>query len=210
MLQIEYNASMIVRLVEELLSVSRTLKENWILGQLPKTNEADNVDPLDGMDDKINEVLKRILHTKQFDEEVEDDESEEEEEEEEEQEPQEQQKQEQEVIPEIKSEIKVEAPSDDIMDGMITAAVDEATNEKKVEVKQEETGADSNATTEATTTNGAHDGNGGETNATNGEPEPQIPPIEDVIEIADDVLGQYDFDNFGDMGDDVNDIIMLD
>ncbi|TID30976.1 hypothetical protein CANINC_000422 [Pichia inconspicua] len=35
-LQIENNAHTIVRLVEELLTLTRTLKEKWILGQLPK------------------------------------------------------------------------------------------------------------------------------------------------------------------------------
>lgn len=75
MLQIESNAQTIVRLIEELLSVSRTLKESWILGQLPESREVQ--DPTIGINDKINTVLEKVLNSTKFDEEVELDEDEE-------------------------------------------------------------------------------------------------------------------------------------
>lgn len=69
MLQIEYNSSMIVRLVEELLSISRTLKENWILSQLPET-QLEKQDFIKGVDERINQLLRDIIKSDEYVEEV--------------------------------------------------------------------------------------------------------------------------------------------
>ncbi|KAH3675177.1 hypothetical protein WICMUC_002833 [Wickerhamomyces mucosus] len=68
MLQIENHASTIIRLVEELLSITRTLKESWILGQLPVQTEYK--DPTIGIEFKINEALDKILQSKRLEDEV--------------------------------------------------------------------------------------------------------------------------------------------
>ncbi|CDK27757.1 unnamed protein product [Kuraishia capsulata CBS 1993] len=58
-LQIEADSSTIIRLTEELLSISRTLKESWILGQLPQI-EVDKVQ--EGLYDKMNLLLDSITY----------------------------------------------------------------------------------------------------------------------------------------------------
>ncbi|ODV96630.1 hypothetical protein PACTADRAFT_48461 [Pachysolen tannophilus NRRL Y-2460] len=60
MLKIESNASTIVRLSEELLSITRNLKESWILGQLPAVADADtegDVITTQNNNIKVNETL---------------------------------------------------------------------------------------------------------------------------------------------------------
>lgn len=58
-LQIESNAHTIVRLVEELLTLTRTLKEKWVLGQVPfddDNNDERNYE----LYEKINSLLQEI------------------------------------------------------------------------------------------------------------------------------------------------------
>lgn len=69
MLQIESNASMIVRLVEELLSISRNLKESWILGQLPKSEQQQDVVTQE-VQGKVDALLQKILQSKHYNEEI--------------------------------------------------------------------------------------------------------------------------------------------
>lgn len=69
MLQIESNASMIVRLVEELLSISRNLKESWILGQLPKSEQQQDVVTQE-VQGKVDALLQKILQSKRYNEEI--------------------------------------------------------------------------------------------------------------------------------------------
>ncbi|KAG7796910.1 hypothetical protein KL944_005011 [Ogataea haglerorum] len=54
-LQMESNAATIVRLTEELLAITRQLKEAWILGQVPKPVEWQQDDKL--LQAKVNRLL---------------------------------------------------------------------------------------------------------------------------------------------------------
>ncbi|CAH2448376.1 Kinetochore protein [Komagataella phaffii CBS 7435] len=58
-LQIESNASTIIRLSEELLSMTRTLKESWVLGQLPKINEDSDLSN-EHLREKMNQLLELV------------------------------------------------------------------------------------------------------------------------------------------------------
>ncbi|ODQ79914.1 hypothetical protein BABINDRAFT_8104 [Babjeviella inositovora NRRL Y-12698] len=58
-LQIESNAATIIRLAEELLTVTRTLKENWILGQLKLDD--DQYNELErNLDLKMNDLIEKV------------------------------------------------------------------------------------------------------------------------------------------------------
>jgi hypothetical protein len=176
MLQIESNAAMVVRLVEELLSISRTLKENWILGQLPRTEK--EVDVTKGFENKVNLMLEKILMSKKLEEEIsgdEDAEFEEEEEEEEEKEEEEGEDQSQpEPQPEMISADKTEDAPEVIEVPEISMNDAPKTDKKGRTESREEVPMETS----------------------------QIDPM-DMSDTA-DILGDYDFDNFGKMdGDDI-------
>jgi hypothetical protein len=176
MLQIESNAAMVVRLVEELLSISRTLKENWILGQLPRTEK--EVDVTKGFENKVNLMLEKILMSKKLEEEIsgyEDAEFEEEEEEDDEEEEEDQSRPE--PQPEMKSADQTEVAPEAIEVPEISVSDVPETDKKGRTESKEEVPMETS----------------------------QIDPM-DMSDTA-DILGDYDFDNFGKMdGDD--DIMM--
>ncbi|GME88482.1 unnamed protein product [[Candida] boidinii] len=65
-LQIESNTTSIIKVAEELLTITRSLKEAWILGQVPKSNlthdyDSEIVDSNDKelIDDKIQKSLEQ-------------------------------------------------------------------------------------------------------------------------------------------------------
>ncbi|ODV86356.1 hypothetical protein CANARDRAFT_22252 [[Candida] arabinofermentans NRRL YB-2248] len=65
-LQIESNTSTIIRLAEELLSITRMLKESWILGQVPTISghEGETTEAKDEQDlelyFKVNQLLDNV------------------------------------------------------------------------------------------------------------------------------------------------------
>lgn len=59
-LQIETNSNSIIRQVEELLSITRNLKESWILGQIP-TVQQQSSEMTEGLDVKMNSLLKLVI-----------------------------------------------------------------------------------------------------------------------------------------------------
>lgn len=137
MLQIESNASMIVRLVEELLSISRNLKESWILGQLPKTEPV--ADVTKGIDEKVNVVLEKILQSKHFEEEVGDEYTEEDEvEEQEEEQEQEQEQEEQKVEPKAEPLQGSVVDVEEIKPNVATTEVKKEKEEETINIKIEE------------------------------------------------------------------------
>lgn len=65
-LQIESNTTSIIKVAEELLTITRSLKEAWILGQVPKSNlthdyDSEIVDPNEKelLDAKIQRSLEQ-------------------------------------------------------------------------------------------------------------------------------------------------------
>lgn len=63
-LQIESDAAMIIRLAEELLTVSRTIKETWILGQLLLDDrEMELIE--EEMTAKVGGLVERVLQLEQ-------------------------------------------------------------------------------------------------------------------------------------------------
>lgn len=123
MLQIELHAQTMVRLIEELLSVSRTLKESWILGQLPESKDVK--DSTIGITEKINNVLDKVLNSEKFEEEVEIDEDEEILDEKEE------------VKEEPKQEIKDEVKKEETVKDEVTEETEVKEEPKDVQVKEE-------------------------------------------------------------------------
>ncbi|KAH3662300.1 hypothetical protein OGAPHI_005550 [Ogataea philodendri] len=57
-LQIESNAATVVRLTEELLAITRQLKEAWILGQVPNSIESQQDERL--LQAKMNQLLEVV------------------------------------------------------------------------------------------------------------------------------------------------------
>ncbi|ODQ62443.1 hypothetical protein WICANDRAFT_60501 [Wickerhamomyces anomalus NRRL Y-366-8] len=186
MLQIELHAQTMVRLIEELLSVSRTLKESWILGQLPESKDVK--DPTIGITEKINNVLDKVLNSEKFEEEVEIDEEEVEIDEDEEI-----VDETEEVKEEPKQEVKDEVKKEETVKDEVTEDTEVKEEPKDVQVKEEKE-----------ETNGINEHNNENVNI----------PNDDVIDISDNPnFDELDFESFGNMdqnNDDNNDIIMID
>lgn len=224
MLQIELNAQTMVRLVEELLSVSRTLKESWILGQLPEFKKVE--DPTIGITEKINTVLEKVLNSSKFDEEVEVEQDKELEEVKDDDDENDKDMKKEEVKQEegeikkegsIEAEVKKEGedPKDEVVKkeeenedkDVNMKSETEGQQEKSVEVKEEQSPQESNKENDNNTNQTSTNQNNTQQNNT------QVPSNEEIIDISDNPnFDELDFESFGNMdqNNDDNDIIMLD
>lgn len=218
MLQIEQHAQTMVRLIEELLSVSRTLKESWILGQLPESKVLE--DPTIGITDKINTVLAKVLGSEEYDEEVELEEENVVDEEEEvvaasvDQDnddnkiKQEGTKEEVEVKSEFKTEEEEVKKEDEVEENKVIEVKDEPKEEdnKDKELSKHEENSDQQADRN----------NDDQTNQIQNQPDPfENMQADEIMDIGTDNTNfdELDFESFGNMDqnndDDNNDVIMI-
>lgn len=149
-----------------MLSVSRNLKESWVLGQLPRSEP--EIDITAGYEIKVNQMLSVLMNTRQYAQEGELSEEEEEVEEDVEEEGEEELKVEEPQVLKQEAEIKIEEPV------KLETSV-------KTEVSEKVAGV----------------------------PDISIESQIDPMELDTNGLGDYDFENFGNMeGEDYENDIM--
>lgn len=226
-LQMENSAIAIIRMVEELLGISRALKEAWILHQVyVKENDQDNKDDvrssLEGLQGKLELALKVILQQGELEGEVDSDEFNSDGEKEEEQEEGDKKKEEEEKQ-EGKQEEIIEDKNDTVKGEDIQ--VDEIEQEQKSTANAPQITTTTTTTQEDPTPQPTSSGQNPENSVNKNQEHTTFENINNFanpINLDDEVqdvggMDDLDFDSFGgsgnaDNGDDGNDddIIMLD